>query len=487
MNNTFCTFYPLFLLIILFGNSKVGSAIGFSERTAFEIESPNLNQNDNLHFSLPQGFFRQEGYGFVLEIKKKSVDIYEEAGSYCYPSKSISIDEFMQSSEVKSIEEGVLTIEKGITIYTYQKLGALPDGCDSFNSEKENPLYNFDVLVASLQDHYAFFDIRFPNFEDEVKQVRSRLKADMSREDFFWEVHQFIKKFNDGHTEIEIPEGMNKKFPELADDPELSALRKKIRNDIVEKYIDDINEYNKGVIRWGNINPNTLYVQINGMDLTADYGINQKLERNKFFKKYLAQAEKDYSYALSLTNGVSALFNTILKSNKNKVIILDIRINNGGYDGVGLEILKYFTKDRTKALSKKARINNGFSAEQEIYIEPADMRFEGKVYVLTSSQTVSAAEIMAMAAKALPNLKLVGAKTQGTLSDALEKQLPNGWKYTLSNEVYLDTKGNSYEGMGIPPDYRIEYPSGEKELLKYLQEDLKDGDEAIDKILAGGF
>ena len=66
-------------------------------------------------------------------------------------------------------------------------------------------------------------------------------------------------------------------------DDEMSALRKKVRKDILEKYVDEINEYNKGVIRWGNINDDVLYVQINGMDLTADYGINQDLNRNKFF------------------------------------------------------------------------------------------------------------------------------------------------------------------------------------------------------------
>ena len=386
MNNINHTFYLLSILITLSGILNKERGINKVERTV------NWNQES----FLPQGIFRQEGYGFILEIKKKSVDIYEEAGAYCYPSKSISLEEFMQSSEVQSFDEGVLTIEKGITLYTYQKLDALPDGCDSYNTDKENQLYNFNVLVASLKDHYAFFDSRFPTFQTEVGQIKSRLREKLSEEDFFREIHQLMKKFNDGHTEIEIPENLGKKLPELENDDEMSALRKKVRKDILEKYVDEINEYNKGVIRWGNINDDVLYVQINGMDLTADYGINQDLNRNKFFKKYLAQAERDYSYAESLTNGVATLFNSILENNKAQSIILDIRINNGGYDGVGLEILRFFAKERTKVLSKKARIGNGFSSEQEIYIELSNRTFDGKVYVLTSCQTVSAAEIMAM-------------------------------------------------------------------------------------------
>ena len=53
---------------------------------------------------------------------------------------------------------------------------------------------------------------------------------------------------------------------------------------------------------------------------------------------------------------------------------------------------------------------------------------------------------------ALPNVTLVGENTHGIFSNILEKSLPNGDKFGLSNEVYTDFQGINYEGLGIPPD-----------------------------------
>ena len=78
------------------------------------------------------------------------------------------------------------------------------------------------------------------------------------------------------------------------------------------------------------------------------------------------------------------------------------------------------------------------------------------MFVLTSELTVSAAEVFAIAMRALPNVTHVGEATRGALSDALYKPLPNGWWISLSNEVYLDADGMAWEGRGIRPEVEIE-------------------------------
>jgi len=55
----------------------------------------------------------------------------------------------------------------------------------------------------------------------------------------------------------------------------------------------------------------------------------------------------------------------------------------------------------------------------------------------------------------------------------LERQLPNGWTFGLSNEVYRAADGTIYEGVGIPPDLDLEgqaYP-------------YKDREESVDRVL----
>jgi C-terminal processing protease CtpA/Prc len=75
--------------------------------------------------------------------------------------------------------------------------------------------------------------------------------------------------------------------------------------------------------------------------------------------------------------------------------------------------------------------------------------------VLTSSYTVSAAEIGLLALKELPNVTIIGENTAGALSDMMERQLPNGWEFSLPHQVYEAVDGTHFEGPGIPPDIAI--------------------------------
>jgi carboxyl-terminal processing protease len=70
---------------------------------------------------------------------------------------------------------------------------------------------------------------------------------------------------------------------------------------------------------------------------------------------------------------------------------------------------------------------------------------------VTDRETISAAEILTMCLRALPNVTHIGEATRGSLSDILTKDLPNGWTLNLSNEVYLDSERKGWEGKGIPP------------------------------------
>ena len=51
----------------------------------------------------------------------------------------------------------------------------------------------------------------------------------------------------------------------------------------------------------------------------------------------------------------------------------------------------------------------------------------------------------------------MGETTQGEFSDVLEKKLPSGVKFGLSNEYYLTSEGTWLEGQGIAVD--IELPA----------------------------
>jgi hypothetical protein len=43
---------------------------------------------------------------------------------------------------------------------------------------------------------------------------------------------------------------------------------------------------------------------------------------------------------------------------------------------------------------------------------------------------------------AMKNAKRIGAPTQGAMSTAIEKTLPKGWTFAISNEVFMFVKGS---------------------------------------------
>jgi carboxyl-terminal processing protease len=130
--------------------------------------------------------------------------------------------------------------------------------------------------------------------------------------------------------------------------------------------------------------------------------------------------------------------------------------NDGGLDSFARRIARRFAAEPTVAYSKYAGDYDG-DRPQEIVLQPPERpRYLGPVYLITSHDTISAAEVFAMAMRALPNVVHLGETTDGSLSDELWKTLPNGWVLSLSNEIYLDSDGKAWEGKGIPPEFRLE-------------------------------
>ena len=101
------------------------------------------------------------------------------------------------------------------------------------------------------------------------------------------------------------------------------------------------------------------------------------------------------------------------------------------------------------------------------------------VTVLISEQTVSAGETAAAAFRTLPNATLIGQPTQGALSDVLQKKLPNGWTFTLSNEVFTMVDGTIPEGKGVVPHIKTNVPPSPKTPAERFKPDIDEAMRAL--------
>ena len=52
--------------------------------------------------------------------------------------------------------------------------------------------------------------------------------------------------------------------------------------------------------------------------------------------------------------------------------------------------------------------------------------------------------------------------------------LPNGWRITLSNEVYLDAAGKAWEGAGVPPKLAIPVFTQNEDAIESYRQAVRD-------------
>jgi len=156
---------------------------------------------------------------------------------------------------------------------------------------------------------------------------------------------------------------------------------------------------------------------------------------------------------------------SIFESGRLKGLVIDVRLNKGGDDPLGIEIASRLTDKKYLAYAKAARNSTSldapliFSEKQRVWVVPsARPSFKGNVALLIGPDTVSAGETFTMALMGRePHILRIGLNTQGVFSDVLDRALPNGWHFGLPNEVYYTQDGKAFDATGVPPDIRVPF------------------------------
>ncbi|HEX8530126.1 MAG TPA: S41 family peptidase [Cytophagales bacterium] len=157
-------------------------------------------------------------------------------------------------------------------------------------------------------------------------------------------------------------------------------------------------------------------------------------------------------------------------------MVVDLRDNGGGEDRVAQYIANRFASGRS--LSFTSRLRNGpghddFGPVLAFYTRPeGPFQYTKPVVVLTRRATFSAGETFVLAMKRNPNVVTVGDSTGGAFSDAVKRELPNGWIYRVPIADVRAADGKNYESIGLAPDV----------LVQNTKEELRAGrDKALEK------
>jgi len=87
-----------------------------------------------------------------------------------------------------------------------------------------------------------------------------------------------------------------------------------------------------------------------------------------------------------------------------------------------------------------------------ISFSPAEPRFDGPVYVLTSKYTASAAELATDALKGAGRATIIGENTAGEMLSQKMYDIPGGLQLSLPIADYYSVVNGRIEGVGIQPD-----------------------------------
>lgn len=396
------------------------------------------------------GTWRSDGYGWVFDIRGDSLRAREVTAVSCIasfrahreatvPVGAVAAFTFdgapitVQVLRDPSADAMRLHVEGSASDYIIRRASA-PAICDRETAKDAQT--TFDVLWHNYAEHYPFFALKRVDWNGVRDTYRPRA-ASASPAELFEIFRAMIEPLHDAHTALSAPD-INRRMGGRRPDPDSIGAtgRDRVSEIITTKYLrTPLRNWAQGRVSFGFLPDSIGYMRITAF---AGYA------REGSYRSMLAALESALDTIFADTRGWRGL-------------VIDVRINGGGADPLGLAIASRLTADPYVAYAKVARSDprdpTKMTQPQPSVVAPsARPGWRGPVVELTSRYSVSAAETFTQALMGRrPAIARVGEHTQGVFSDVLGRTLPNGWRMGLPNELFLTTAGTSFDGPGIPP------------------------------------
>ena len=430
------------------------------------------------------GSWKSIGYGRVMVVDTSGYQLYDITSISCLPSDTGSLTDL---KVVTTLEQDTLSINIGYDIYRYERLEETPSLCDVKLSDEMsmNPEFNFEVFAATYKENYYYFSLNNIDWDSLYVAYREQVDESTTGVQLYTIMQELLNELKDNHGSVypddetyDLYEAAQTSVSELGGGNDLPTYGDfTVADRVTDYYLSEEMTRDSWLIKWGKMENNVGYIQVKTMFLYGELELDdervkeigivdayrEKLNELSYFEQFSVEIE-----------GVNNILDNVMSDlDSTEFIILDTRFNGGGSDEVGLEILRRFNSQRLKIASKRARNYDGYSPTIPLFLEGSKDAYRRPVYLLTSQQSASATDFLAMATMAMDNVTRIGSRTNGALSDALEKRLPNGWYFSLSNESYLNIQKMNFESKGIPVDYELNYPADRQTFFRLVVDDLE--------------
>ncbi len=447
--------FSLYVLAILF----------FPGCTKKKVNPTNNLQNtflegDNTINPLIQGVWKSIGNGYFLEARKDSILLYSYTKSFNYKEKNDYLEGLLNSQSTFTIREDTLGIyltdfgDKTQILQTkkdFIKVDGLPTNTIRFSELVElSPEKSFKLYLETMQENFAFSERRNLNWNELLARYKDSVSS--GKEALFRTMGKIATLTKDQHTKVISETGETLQYRIT---PAAEIVKEAFKE---QSEIKELNEYFDSFFKTNYKNISDSLLQGNGQKIANDKIEWGQLTENIGYihiHSFAGFLDKEFSRKQQI-DSLNTQMRRIIEAFQNKeAIIIDVSFNFGGYDATALTIASYFTDTPVFSHTSQVYNNGEFYDEDDVVIYPADfIRFTKPVYVLMTDISRSAAEGFAMMMSALPNVKLAGTNTLGTLSGMLGKSISDFYT-TYSNQRLINADGEFYQVSGVKPDIEL--------------------------------
>lgn len=398
------------------------------------------------------GVWQKPGYGLWLQVSDTELKVYNSNKAGCVRQQEYS------GSTAKQLRDGLKLAQTGQQLTagifdTLQRQSALPVSCLQPINGQQDSAVNFEFFWQAMQENYAFLQERGVKW-DAIYQQYKPLFAKASAEQQAQYYQEIMLQIPDAHFSLQnsddtvslygiAPRGLYGQILQQADpenfEEEAANAIALLQQQSAAFLTGSGLQRSKATdaIQFGMLPGNIGYLRVDRLESLAD-----DAKDAVDWPTSQALIDSDVQLARNAMQEVkAALANTA-------GVVIDLRFNGGGADPVGLEIASHFNQQADRLIGSK-----GVRGEKpnQIRLAATANPYTKPVRVLAGGATVSAAEVLSLAFKSLPQVRLIGEATHGSVSDKLIHQLPNGWFLGMSNELYLDPQGKLQEVQGVLP------------------------------------
>jgi len=433
------------------------------------------------------GLWLTDGYRELIDFQGDKLQTYEITTLSCIASQNATrkpnagaVNEIVFANDddtfrifpATSADTRWLHEDGSVSNILHRRTGSRPEPCRQ--PVADTPVTNYQVFWETFAEQYPFFALHHIDWWALDKKFRPQVTPDTKPEELFRIISGMVDPLHDAHTFIHA-KSINQRFHGFRPEPDPMQKKNGARiTEIIEtKYVSGgLREFCNKQLQFGFLSP------------SPDSTVPESGRKGKI--GYLRMHSfSDYSRDREFVKQVDALetaLDDIFKDSSDWTgLVIDVRINGGGSDVFGISIASRLATRDYLAYSKVIR-NDIHDPDHRTPPQPVMVHvsqrpgFRGPVVLLTSSDSVSAAETFTMALLGRePHVVRVGANTQGVFSDDLGHRSPNGWTFGLPNEIYLTKDGRAFDGTGVPPDTEVPI---------FLAADLASGrDSSLDKAL----